>query len=580
MSAAVLLLCMAQLSVGCKSRKVAADAPKQDELAQRPATDQDKEHAYGFFYHNGCSERMKGNLQQALTIFEECERVLPGRAATAYELGTIYRLLGNNAKALEYARRCAASNPKNEWYQLLLIDCCNAMGQHKQALKLREDLVRNFQGRLDFKEELAYEYAMQRQYDKALKIYEQIEQNYGVSEPTTQSKVKLLKSQGRIADAEKELLKLAATNKNELRYQYYLAEFYAERGDREKAKPVYDRILAIDPANAQVNLALFDYYNSQGKEMEAYACLKKFMENPQADPLVKTNLLATYYKSAEEGNKKMFERGFELSGLMLKAHPKTAEANGIYADFLRLNKQTKEAAAYYFLAALGEKRNYKVWLSLLYLENEIAANDSLERHSNFCMELFPSLPDAYLLNGLANSRLRNYSKAAQSLKDGLEFVNSRSGLRLDFLKALGDACHYNKNFAGSDKAFDEALKIEPDNTYVLNNYAYFLTLRNENLEKAEKYARRANELQPGVASYMDTLGWALYCNKKYAEAEPWLKKAAAGTPADATLQEHYGDVLYRLGKTQEALDQWLAAKKAGGNSAALTNKINDKKLND
>jgi len=79
---------------------------------------------------------------------------------------------------------------------------------------------------------------------------------------------------------------------------------------------------------------------------------------------------------------------------------------------------------------------------------------------------------------------------------------------------------------------------------------------------------------------MDTYGWILYQQKKYKEAEEWLSAAAKIGPPKADIIEHYGDVLYKLGKTEEALTQWGLAKQAGGNSDALLSKIRTKKLNE
>ena len=124
------------------------------------------------------------------------------------------------------------------------------------------------------------------------------------------------------------------------------------------------------------------------------------------------------------------------------------------------------------------------------------------------------------------------------------------------------------------------MKIDSDNTFALNQYAYYLSLRKENLEKAEKLAKKANDLLPENRKYMDTYGWILFQERKYREAELWLGGAAKLGPKDQTILEHYGDVLFRLNKTNEALKFWEDAKAAGGNSELLLKKIKEKKLND
>jgi tetratricopeptide (TPR) repeat protein len=114
----------------------------------------------------------------------------------------------------------------------------------------------------------------------------------------------------------------------------------------------------------------------------------------------------------------------------------------------------------------------------------------------------------------------------------------------------------------------------------LNNYAYYLSLRKENLEKAEKLAKKTNELSPNNRNYMDTYAWVLFQQKKYIDAEYLLETATKMGPPKADILEHYGDVLFKLNKVDAAVDQWNKAKQAGGNSDELLLKIKTKKLND
>jgi tetratricopeptide (TPR) repeat protein len=265
---------------------------------------------------------------------------------------------------------------------------------------------------------------------------------------------------------------------------------------------------------------------------------------------------------------------------MLKVHPKSPEANALTGDFLMLDKKVSEALPFYYTAALNERRDPRIWDNLLFVDNELRRFDSLEKHSGAAIELFPSQPRIYLYNGLANAELKNYNKAIQSLEDGLQFVVDDKALRTDFLRLLGDAYHSVQKYDKSDKSFEEALKLNSDNPYVLNNYAYYLSVRNQDLDRAEKLSKRANELSPGNRNYMDTYGWILYQQKKYAEAETWLSEAAKKGPKNPTILEHYGDVLFRLNRVKEALSEWNAAKQAGGSSPQLNRKISEKKLDE
>jgi tetratricopeptide (TPR) repeat protein len=563
---------LASAFVSCKSKKAPAKQNTQAVEAEFTSN-----------FIDGCAalQPQKQNLQLALTYFNECKKLDPNSIPLKYELGKTYKLLGANALAIQNAKACAEADVKNEWYQLLLIECYVTVKEFNQAVKLREQLVKNFPGKVEFKEDLAIEYSRVGDFDRSYKIYDELELTYGINEQITLNKCKLLKNQKKFKETEQELLRLSNSNKTEPRYYAYLADFYIEQNKLDEAKLMYDKILKIDPNNPSINLALHDYYSAQGKDDEAFECLKKAFQNPDLEIEYKVDAARYYYSRAEkQPESNYYSRGLELSEILIKTHPKDAKGNAIYADFLILAGNIKGASKYYYLAAANETVDFRVWGQLLFADSELRRYDSLEHHSAIAMELFPNQPTTYFFNGVANMQLRNHKKAAQSLKDGLEFVIDNKALMMDFYSNMGDAYFYLKDYPKSDKAFDDALKINADNTYVLNNYAYYLSLRKENLDKAEKLSKKTNELMPNNRNYMDTYGWILYQQKKYKEAEEWLSAAAKIGPPKADILEHYGDVLYKLNKTEEALTQWGLAKQAGGGSETLLTKIRTKKLND
>src|SRR5690606_8980259 len=127
---------------------------------------------------------------------------------------------------------------------------------------------------------------------------------------------------------------------------------------------------------------------------------------------------------------------------------------------------------------------------------------------------------------------------------------------------LGDLYHALAMHDVSDIAYEEALAIDSNNSYILNNYAYYLALRKENLAKAASYSKKSNEINPGNSSYQDTYAWVLFQQGKYAEALNWIKEALESSEnVSATLLEHHGDILFKLGDQAAALNQWTKARK-------------------
>jgi Tfp pilus assembly protein PilF len=144
---------------------------------------------------------------------------------------------------------------------------------------------------------------------------------------------------------------------------------------------------------------------------------------------------------------------------------------------------------------------------------------------------------------------------------------------------IGDAYHSLKNIDESDDAYEKSLKAKDNNPYVLNNYAYYLSLRGKDLEKAEKMAKKANALDTANSSFEDTYGWVLYKLGKYDEAKVWIEKALADKDSvSSEVMEHYGDVLYKLGQHDKAFEYWNKAKAKGEGSELLNKKISERKL--
>jgi Tfp pilus assembly protein PilF len=175
--------------------------------------------------------------------------------------------------------------------------------------------------------------------------------------------------------------------------------------------------------------------------------------------------------------------------------------------------------------------------------------------------------------------LKNYKTAITVLNQGKDYIIDNNPLLAQFYAYLGDANYQIKDNNASDSSYEKSLSLDSTNGYVLNNYAYYLSLRGVHLDKAEKMARKATQLDPGNSANEDTYGWILYKMDHYQDAEKWIKKALDdGGDSSAVILEHYGDVLYKMENKAEAIKYWEKAKKSGPASEFLDKKIKDGKL--
>ena len=200
--------------------------------------------------------------------------------------------------------------------------------------------------------------------------------------------------------------------------------------------------------------------------------------------------------------------------------------------------------------------------------------DSLEAVSRRALDLYPSQGANYFFLGIALQRNHQEDEAATTLRSGLTYLADQPELEAQFHIMLGDIEHRRANHAESDRCYGKALRLQPDNSLVLNNFAYYLSLRQENLDSALAMIQRATLDEPSNASYQDTYAWVLYQMGRYEQALTPIQKALQNSPPDnATLLEHYGDILFRLNRTEEAKIQWLKASESDPNNAALRDKV-------
>jgi tetratricopeptide (TPR) repeat protein len=149
----------------------------------------------------------------------------------------------------------------------------------------------------------------------------------------------------------------------------------------------------------------------------------------------------------------------------------------------------------------------------------------------------------------------------------------------EFHSLHGDALHGANRNQEAFNAYENSLRYNPDNSGVLNNYAYYLALENRDLDKAVEMAEKANALSPDNPTFLDTYAWTLYKRGQYPEALMQMEKAIKLQEKPGAVEmEHFGDILYQLGRIDEAKKWWNQANEIGGGSDLLQKKVTDGKL--
>lgn len=167
----------------------------------------------------------------------------------------------------------------------------------------------------------------------------------------------------------------------------------------------------------------------------------------------------------------------------------------------------------------------------------------------------PEDPQVHLALAQAYVDVKRGPQAVRVLQDAQSKFPSNPRLAFE----LGAVFERQRKYVDAEAAFREALQRDPEHAPSLNYLGYMLAERGERLTESVGYIKKALELEPDNGSYLDSLGWAYFKDGKLELAEQNLRKASAQLVTNAVVQDHYGDVLFRMGRFQDAIDAWTRA---------------------
>lgn len=559
-----------------REKKELARRTTREEAQQldQPLSEKDRELSESYFVE-GVKYVLLEDYPKALERLQRARTLSPANAAINYKLGEANLLSGNLKEATSFATAAVRLDPKNAYYYLLLAQTYMAQKQFDQATKVYSTLVRDVPDSEYYLFNLGDLYLAQGKLNEALATYEKAEKHFGPVDEVSFKKQQIYLKQNKLDKALLEGKALIASNPEEVRYVLAQAEMYASNNRLPDAVRVAEQALKQDPDNPQARLILADIYRQQGNAAASEDQVKLAFESPALSIDDKVRILVDYIKQLP--NPKLEKTARELAATTTRLHPREAKAYAVAGDIQTITDHKAEARADYLQALRLDNSKFQIWQQVVLIDAEMNQIDSLLRHSEQALELFPNQASLWFYNGLGHLLNKQPAKGIKSLEYGRKLTADTPQLRAQFDTQLGDAYHEVKENAKSDAAYEAALAYDGTNAQALNNYSYFLSLRGEKLDKAKEMAGKLVRQFPDNDTYLDTYAWVLYRQKDYVGARQTLEKAVR-TTKDATVIEHYGDVLYQLGEKEKALAEWERAKKTGGASPLIDRKIKDRKL--
>lgn len=550
-AALAIVLCVSGCATGPSGNPralagAAADAP----IGLTPAEDRRAEALAE--YATGYSYEIRGDLDEALEHYGRVVEFDPHNTALAIRVGQIYATKRDVTNAVDVLASALKASPNDGEVAYWLGFVYRTDGQNDkaaaafhQAIKAQPSLVNALGGLLEI-------LILQDNSKEAIKVLDH---------------------------AFREKIEFGS-------YWSHLGDFYSvvfrqkpsweQKIDRKRIQQCYEKALAYDPGDMDIQMRLADAYTDGGdyhKSADLYA--KLLAANPEA-PLIRERLAANYIRADEK------EKAVVVLEDIIKHEPL---AYAIYNDLGELYGEltnTEKAISNYQQSLVikpNQPENYAQITALQLDSNQV---DAALKTLAIWKQKFPTDFRVPYFTGLIQTDRKEYPAAVASFADAETLARESpddTKLSSKFYFSYGAAC---ERAGDADKAvtlFRKCLELDPEDHTAANYLGYMWADKGTNLEEALGLIQKAVKLDPKNGAYLDSLGWVLFKLGRNDEALVQMRRAVEYMKDDATVLDHLAEVLLKLGKTDEAISILREANKIEPDNKDISGRLQQLKGN-
>ncbi|MCR5076450.1 MAG: tetratricopeptide repeat protein [Prevotella sp.] len=545
------------------------------------AASADSLQSYNYFFLEALRQQDMGNLSAAFDLLSHAHELNPKAAEVYYHLAGYYVDMKDDARARAYFEQAAALAPDNSTYQEKLGQLYVTQKDYPNAIKAYERLYESSKTRGDVLRILFQLYGSQNDYKKMIEMLNRIETIEGSNEQISLSKMQIYEQMGEKRKEYEELKALVDNHPLELNYRVMLGNWLLQNGKKKEALREYRGVLKEEPANALAKLSLLDYYRSTGDQNTVNALTKELLQSPKTEKDTKMALLRQVISANQKANVSDSAEVMRLFAEALSTPQEDADIILMKAAYMTLRRMPQDEINHVYEQAIElEPDNSRARLALIQSIWDTKDYDQVIAICRPAQEYNPEEMAFYYFQGMAQYQKHENDAALETFRKGVAQINKDSNPDIvsDFYAIMGDILHEKGLDDEAFQAYDSCLQWKPDNIPALNNYAYYLSVRNRDLPKAEQMSYKTIKAEPDNSTFLDTYAWILFQQQRFEEAKIYIDQAIRN---DSTLSnvviEHAGDIYAQAGDMAKAMDFWQKALKAGNASATLKKKIQQKR---
>ncbi|MGH9404739.1 MAG: tetratricopeptide repeat protein [Terriglobia bacterium] len=508
----------------------------------------------------------KANLEKAIHEYEAVTHLAPDDTRSAVLLGRLYWLDNQPANAEKSFKTVLGAHPDSASALNNLGKLLMEQDQYKQSIGVLERIPESQRGPTTLAM-LGMAYSETGSLDKAVSSYKAALELDPEKADVRREYADALMRSGKLQPARQQLEQVVKANPQDGLAYLRLAQINQAEGSFPEAEKDLAQARTAVPDDPEVTYQEALLQAATGHAAKAIEILQGLLSQTQ-----KSN---GKYSAAETTNRGIF---LERLGIIYQKQQKYDEAiatfrqmealggsdgpsaEGLVIETLELQGQRQKALDEARQALKKHPENRSLVLEESSLLGELGhVNEAVKELR--ALERGNPDPRVELAVAQVYSGAKHYREAEDTVKDVLGQSNLKAGDQETAEFVLGAVYEHQKKYALAQDQFNKVLASDPVNAEAYNYLGYMLADRGVQLDQSVQYIKKALQLDPNNAAFLDSLGWAYYKLGRYDLALPPLERAARMLSTDPTVLAHLGRVYLKLGREREAAEQWRQALK-------------------
>jgi len=576
----VLALMVSPLGLVAQQHDDMAQANPQSTTLSAQSTTPSAQSNYDLFFLEAMMQRQKGNNDAVFDLLRHCVSLRPDAAEAYYFLAQYYQLMKQDSLAMVNYQRASDLEPNNTTFLETIAQTYIARHDYDKAITAFDRLYNLDKSREDLLELLFELYRLTDRNEEAIAALNRMEAAEGKSERLAIAKSDIYSKMGNHKAAIAEVEALSQRYPNDLNYRGMLADQLLRNNENEKALAIYEQILAEEPDNVRAQVSLRSYYQAQDDAEKVDSLTERILLGKNTTTEQRVYLMREMISDSEQtdGDSTQILSMFRK---MLSLPQTDVDIAALCAAYMNLKHMPHDSVKPMLQTMLAIAPDHAA--ARLQLVSYAWDDKRLDDVISLCHDARQYNPEEmafYYYQGMAYYQQENKDKALEAFQNGISVITPESDPAIvsDFYAVMGDLLHQKGMARQAFEAYDSCLQWKDDNVMCLNNYAYYLSELNEQLDKAEQMSYKTIKAEPKNATYLDTYAWILFMQQRYAEAKVYIDQALQNdSDSSAVIVEHAGDIYYHNEQPQRAVELWQQALLLDPQNKLVARKIKRKK---